>query len=78
MWPLFEVFNETTVIQNGDENAVQIDDPVLRTLLTKADEISLDEHILNRAIELYRINKDGGFDASSCSQVDRPIFKVGQ
>ena len=57
MWPLFEVFNETTVVQNGDDNTVQMDDPVLRTLLTKADEIGLDEHILNRAIELYRINK---------------------
>lgn len=57
MWPLFEVFNETTVVQNGDENTVQLDDPILRTLLTKADEIGLDEHILNRAIELYHINK---------------------
>ena len=57
MWPLFEVFNQTTVVQNGDDNTVQMDDPVLRTLLTKADETGLDEHILNRAVELYRINK---------------------
>lgn len=57
MWPLFEVFKQTTVVQKGDDNTVQMDDPVFRTLLTKADEIGLDEHILNRAIELYRINK---------------------
>ena len=48
MWPLFEVFNETTVVQNGDEDTVQLDDPVLRTLLTKAQEIGLDDHILKR------------------------------
>ena len=57
IWPLFEVFNQTTVVQNGDDNTVQMDDPLLRTLLAKADEIGLDEHILKRAIELYRINK---------------------
>ena len=57
MWPLFEVFNQTTVVLNGDENTVQMDDPVLRTLLAKANEIGLEEHILKRAIELYRVNK---------------------
>ena len=57
MWPLFEVFNETTVVQNGDENTVQLDDPILRTLLAKAHDVGLDDHILKRAIELYRINK---------------------
>ena len=57
MWPLFEVFNESTVVQNGDENTVQLDDPILRTLLAKAQEIGLDDHILKRAIELYHINK---------------------
>ena len=28
MWPLFEVFNETTVVQKGDKKTVQMDDPV--------------------------------------------------
>jgi len=57
IWPLFEVFNQTTVVLNGDENTVQMDDPVLRTLLAKANEVGVDEHILKRAIELYRVNK---------------------
>lgn len=57
IWPLCEVFNQTTVVQNGDDNTVQMDDPVLRTLLAKAHDIGLDHHILKRAIEFYRINK---------------------
>lgn len=57
IWPLCEVFNQTTVVQNGDDNTVQMDDPVLRTLLAKAHDVGLDHHILKRAIEFYRINK---------------------
>ena len=57
IWPLFEVFNQTTVVHNSDDNTVQMDDPVLRTLLAKAEDVGLDEHILKRAVELYAINK---------------------
>jgi len=57
IWPLLEILNTISIIQDEKQTVRGDDDPLLSVLRVKAEEQRLAPDVLKRAIAIYQLNK---------------------